>query len=111
MSANLATVQKWSKELDSVGEWLQWDESGGKVSRIFCALCDKHVDHLKAIRNYCPAFIDGIVGSALKKDSVAKHKKSDMHGEAVNMERQPTRTINSILKSTPLGKAFASATT
>ena len=96
-------------ELDSVGEWLRCDESGGKVSRIICALCDKHVDRLKAIRNYSPAFIDGIVGSALKKDNVAKYKKSDMHGKAVNMERQPTRMINSILKSTPLGKAFASA--
>ena len=106
--ANLTTAQKWSKELDSVGEWLQWDESEGKVSRIFCS---KHVDRLKAIRNYSPAFIDRIVGSALKKDNVAKHKKSDMHGKAVNMELQPTRTINSILKSNPLRKAFASATT
>ena len=40
---------------------------------------------------------------------VAKHKKFDMHGKAVNMEL-PTRTINSILTSTPLGKAFASVT-
>ena len=42
---------------------------------------------------------------------MAKHKKSDMHSKTVNMELQPTRTINSILKSTPFGKAFASATT
>ena len=42
---------------------------------------------------------------------VAKHKKFDMHGKAVNMELQPTRTINSILTSTPLGKAFACVTT
>ena len=41
MLANLTTVQKWS-------EWLRWDESGGKVSCIFCALCTKHVDRLKA---------------------------------------------------------------
>ena len=34
-----------------------------------------------------------------------------MHDKAVNMELQPTRTINSILTSTPLGKAFASVTT
>ena len=34
-----------------------------------------------------------------------------MHGKAVNTELQPTRTINSILTSTPLGKAFASVTT
>ena len=40
------------------------------------------------------------LGSAgLKKDNVARHKKSDMRdGKAVNMERQTTWTINSILK-------------
>ena len=32
-----------------------------------------------------------------------------MHGKAVNMERQPALTISSILKSTMLGKVFASA--
>ena len=73
---------------------------------IFCALCAKHVDRLKAIRNYSPAFINGLVGSALKKDNVAKHKKFDMHGKAVNMELQSTRTVNSILTSTPLGKTI-----
>ena len=70
--------------------------------------CSKHVDRLKAIRNCSPAFIDGIVGSALKKDNVAKHQKTNMHGKAVNMELQPTRTIKSILTSTLLGKAFTS---
>ena len=48
MLANLTTVQKWSKELDRLGEWLRWDESEGKVSRIFCALCTKYVDRLNA---------------------------------------------------------------
>ena len=42
---------------------------------------------------------------------MAKHKKFDMHGKAVKMELQPTRTIKSMLTSTPLGKAFASVTT
>ena len=50
MLANLTTVQEWSKELDRLGEWLRWDESGGKVSRIFCALCTKHVDRLKELQ-------------------------------------------------------------
>ena len=40
------------------------------------------------------AFIDGVTGSALKKDNVAKHKKSDMHSKAVNMERMPAKTIH-----------------
>eukprot|EP00731_Ephydatia_muelleri_P004469 Em0002g645a len=67
MLANLTTVQKWSKELDRL-----------------------------AIRNYSlHAFIDGIVGSALKKDNVAKQQKTDMHGKDVNMELQPV-TVNLI---------------
>ena len=71
MLANLTTVQKWSKEIDRLGEWLCWDESRGKVSCIFCALCTKHVNRLKAIRNYSPAFIDGIDGTALKKGNTS----------------------------------------
>ncbi|KAL5457233.1 hypothetical protein EMCRGX_G034478 [Ephydatia muelleri] len=52
-----------------------------------------------------------IISGVVVKDNVAKHQKTDMHGKAVNMELQPTRTIKSILTSTPLGKAFASVTT
>ena len=58
-----------------VREWLRYDLSGGKVTRIFCELCHKHRDRLRAIRNFNYAFIDGVTGSALKKDNVAKHKK------------------------------------
>ena len=108
-SVSLSTVQNWEKDVDSLREWLRYDQSGGKVTRIFCELCHKHRDRLREIRNFNSAFIDGVTGSALKKDNVAKHKKSDMHSKAVNMERMPARTITSIMKSTPLGKAYASA--
>ena len=57
-------------------EWLPYDQSGGKVTRIFCELCHKHRDCLRAIRNFNSAFIDGVTGSALKKDNIAKHKKT-----------------------------------
>ena len=80
--------------------------TGGKVTRIFCALCTKHQDRLRAVRNFISAFVDGITETALKKDNVCKHQRSDMHGKAVNMERQPT--INEIYSSTPLWRAFAS---
>ena len=39
MSVNLSTVQKWVTELDHLGEWLHYDESGGKVMRFFCVRC------------------------------------------------------------------------
>ncbi len=68
MSVNLSTVKKWILELDSVGEWLRHDESGGKVSRIICALCSEHKERLHALRNFSSSFIDGITGTALKKD-------------------------------------------
>ena len=103
MLANLTTVQKRSKELESGCVGINREEN----SRVLVVLSTLIASD-KAIRNYSPAFIDGIVGSALKKDNVAKHQKTDMHSKAVNMELQPTRTINSILTSTPLGKAFAS---
>ena len=51
----------------------------------------------------------GITGSALEKDNVVKHSKSDIHKKAVSLERQPTRTINEILRSMPIGRAVASA--
>ena len=107
MPVNLSTVQKWIKDVDSLGEWLRYDESGGKVTRIFYALCSKHQDRLRAVRNFSSAFVDGITETALKKDNVCKHQRSDMHRKAVNMERQPT--INEIYSSTPLWRAFVLA--
>ena len=81
----------------------------GEVDRIRCLLC-LNEDRLRAIRNYSTgAFVHGITGSALEKDNVVKHSKSDIHKKAVSLERQPTRTINEILRSTPIGKAVASA--
>ena len=77
------------------------------MTRIFCALCSKHQDRLRAVRNFSSAFVDGITETALKKDNVCKHQRSDMRGKAVNIERQPT--INEIYSSMPLWRAFASA--
>ena len=73
MSVNLSTVQKWSKELDSLGEWLQYNESSRKVTQIFCALCAKYKDRLHALGNFSASFVDGISGTALK-DNVNKHQ-------------------------------------
>ena len=80
-----------------------------EVDRIPCLLC-LNEDRLRAIRNYSTgAFVHGIAGSALEKDNVVKHSKSDIQEKAVSLERQPTRTINEILRSTPIGRAVASA--
>ena len=81
----------------------------GEVDRIRCLLC-LNEDRLRAIRNHSTGtFVHGITGSALKKDNVVKHSKSDIHKKAFSLERQPTRTINEILRSTPVGTGVASA--
>ena len=53
--------------------------------------------------------MDGISGSALKKDNVAKHSKSDMHVKAMNLVKNKSMSLAAIYKSTPLAKAVASA--
>lgn len=84
------------------------ERAGGKVTRIFCSLCTKYQDRLQAVRNFSSSFVDGVTNTALKKDNVSKHQRSDMHKKAVNMERQ--LSINEIYQSTPLARAFSSAT-
>ena len=58
---------------------------------------------------YSSSFVQGIVGTALKKDNVSKHSNSDMHGKACNLERRPTMTLSQIYRSTPIGRAVSSA--
>ena len=55
------------------------------------------------------SFVKGIVGTALKKDNVRKHTASDMHHNACDVERRPSATLASLYRSTPIGKAIASA--
>ena len=68
VSVNLATVQCWGKEIDPLNEWLRYDSIDGNVIRIFCALCSKHQERLRCLRTYNSSFVQGIVGTALKKD-------------------------------------------
>ena len=62
-----------------MGEWLRYDESGGKVTSISCALCTKHKDRLRALRNFSVSFIDGISGTALKKDKLCQEAPAIRH--------------------------------
>ena len=78
------------------------------VTRVYCELCSKHSDKLKSLCNFSPAFVGGVTGSALKKDNVVKHSKSDMHTRAVSMSRKP-KTRNDIFRATPIGRSLAGA--
>ena len=104
----LVTVKKWVADLDSLNEWLRYEETSGNVTRVFCDLCMKHADKLKSLRNFSPAFVNGISGSALKKDNVIKHLKSDMHARAVSLSHQP-KSRDEIFRATPIGRAIAGA--
>ena len=75
------------------------------MTRIFCALCAKHKDRLHAIRNFSSSFVDGISGTALKKDNVKKHRHSEQHSKAVSLEHKPT-TLKEIYRCTSLGRAL-----
>lgn len=109
MSVNLGTVQRWGRERDSLNEWLRYDVKEGKVTRIFCSLCTKHQERLRGLRNYSVSFVQGILGTALKKDNVSKHSNSDMHRKACDLERRPAITLSQIYSTTPIGRAMASA--
>ena len=72
MSVNLSTVLKWIKGMDSFGEWLRYDESGGKVMQIFCA-CALNTKSVY-VRNYSSLFVYGISGTTLEKYNISKHQ-------------------------------------
>ena len=95
MSVNLNTVVSGKRTSIALENGLNM------MTRIFCSLCFKHKDRLRALRNYSSSFVDGITHTSLKKDNVSKHQKSEMHKKAVNMDRQPS--ANDIYESTPLG--------
>ena len=109
MSVKQGTVEKWIAEFDPKKEWIRAESSGGAVTKIICKMCREKASSLRGLRNYSTAFVDGISGSALKKDNVAKHSRSDMHTKAVNLGRNVTMTLQDIYRSTPLGKAIAGA--
>ncbi len=109
----LYMIEKWAKDVDPQKEWLCFETSEKDktvVKQVYCRLCRKFSSKLRAIRNFNDKFVNGISGNSLKKDNVVKHSKSDMHGHAVNFEKNPgPLSLDAIYKSTPLGRAFASA--
>ena len=41
-----------------------------KVRCAYCVLCAKHRERLRSFRNFSDAFVNGITGSALKRDAL-----------------------------------------
>ena len=59
---------------------------------------------LHCLRNFSTAFINGIVGTAIKEDNVSK---ADMQVIAFNLERKPTMALSGIYS---IGKTISWAT-
>ncbi|XP_014669333.1 PREDICTED: zinc finger protein 862-like [Priapulus caudatus] len=109
-SIRVVTVEGWIKEIDQNREWIEYEESGGRINIIRCKMCVAHQSRLRSLRNFNQAFINGVKGSAaLKKDSVVKHSRSEMHKKAIALTLNPKLTLDAIFKTTPIGKALAGA--
>jgi len=65
------TYETWKVVIDANDEWLRAEVIGAVVVRVWCALCVKHYARVRGFRNFSDAFITGICGSALKKDSAS----------------------------------------
>ncbi|PIK50916.1 putative zinc finger protein [Apostichopus japonicus] len=66
----------------------------------------KYENRLKGHQNFSQNFVRGITGSALKKDNVTKHNKSEMHKAAVSYEVGGP-SLHNFFTKTPIGNAFA----
>ncbi|KAJ8376800.1 hypothetical protein SKAU_G00073800 [Synaphobranchus kaupii] len=96
MTLRVETVKRWQLELHSAQDWLQYEVGvdGCFVVKIQCALCSKHKAKLKGLRNFSPAFVNGIEGNSLKKDNAKKHFQSEMHQKASALEKLVSNTLD-----------------
>jgi len=65
------TFQSWLKTLDPNGISIHGEIFDKSAVCIWWALCAKHRERLRLFRNFSDAFINGITGSALKRDALS----------------------------------------
>ena len=64
------TFQSWLKTHDPNGICIRGEIFDKSAVRIWCALCAKHREWLRCFRNFSDTFVNGITGSALKRDAL-----------------------------------------
>ena len=64
------TFQSWLKTLNPNAIWIGDEIFDKSVVHIWCVLCAKHRERLRSFRNFSDAFVNGITGSALKRDAL-----------------------------------------
>ena len=62
------------------------------VTKVTCEVCQNHQSRLRALRNFSSTFIDGNINGAIKKDTVVKHAKTDIHIKAMGIDAKPQAT-------------------
>jgi len=65
------TFQFWLKTLHPNRIWIRGEIFDKSVVRIWCVLCAKHRERLCCFRKFSDAFVNGIIGSAVKRDALA----------------------------------------
>ena len=80
----------------------------GQVKSVSRLLCAKHHDKLQCVRNYSDSFVKGIERTAIKKENILKHQKSEQHTRALRYESEPMSMLD-VYSKTPLEKALANS--
>ena len=102
---SVKTVESWGKK----HSWLKYITKSGDVELVYCTVCRNHLEAIKYCRNFSTKFVDGITGAAVKKDGVEKHAGSEAHKKAVRLDKRPSSSLDSLYKTTPIGRAFTHA--
>ena len=87
---------------------LEKEIKNNKVVSIKCIVCKKHEDRLKVLRSFTPVWVHG--SKSVKKDSVKKHLKSEVHTKALDLELKtelnPVVYNERVIKNTPIGRGL-----
>ena len=99
------TYERWVCMLDPNKSWLKADIIDNSVVRVWCAVCAKYENRIRGIRNFSDSFIRGVTGSAIKKDNITKHIKTDCHIRAEKLSNGTlSLSTTELLTKTLIGK-------
>ena len=101
MTVKEKTANNWMRDVDPRGIWMRLTVENGEVKKVTCALCIKFEEEMRERRNFSAAFINGISGSAIKKDNIVKHKDSVQHQDATMRSHGSCK--RQALYTTPIG--------
>ena len=85
---------------------------GGVVTKVKHALCMKHVDSIKNLKNFSQIWING--SNLVKKDFIQKHSNDEALKKANDLEQRKTlggaKFIDKVVKDTPIWRGLSKMT-